>query len=245
MSDPLIQRHRFWRHIPSIHIGGYMWLLSALFVLLIIAPLLSSSTIFTLRLSSLLSLLVLLAGIFAVSRSRIAVWTLSILALCAVLFQLLHHFGMGDWLAVTANFFALFFLVGLFLIVEYGVFSDRQVTVETLAGACCGYVLMAAIFASIYSIILQFNPEGLSLWEGATITSSDIVFQGEQYGVLGYFSIATLTTLGYGDIVPNSQGTRSIASIEAILGQLYLAVIVARLVGMYITSRSMVSPDTQ
>lgn len=244
MSETLTHSHRFWKHIPAIHIGGYIWLLSTLFILLIIAPLLSDFTILTLRLSTLLSLLVLLAGIFAVSRSRIAVWTLSILALCAVVFELLHHFGIGKDLAIVSNFFALFFLVGLFLVVEYGVFSDRQVTRSTLAGACCGYVLIAAIFASIYSILLQYNPEGLLLMENATIKSSDIVFEGQEYGILGYFSIVTLTTLGYGDIVPNSQGTRSTASIEAILGQLYLAVIVARLVGMYITSRSMVLPDT-
>ncbi len=236
------RKHRLLSHLPSIHIGGYMWLLAALLVLLIIAPLLSSFTVFTLRLSALLSLFVLLAGIFAVSRSRIAVYTLSILALCAVVLELLHHFGMNDWSAITANFFALFFLTGLFIIVEYDVFSDRQVTLETLAGACCGYILMAAIFASIYSILLQYNPEGLSLWEGTTFKSSDIIFQGEKYGVLGYFSITTLTTLGYGDIFPNSQATRSTAAIEAIFGQLYLAVIVARLVGMYITSRSVVQP---
>jgi hypothetical protein len=49
-----------------------------------------------------------------------------------------------------------------------------------------------------------------------------------------YFSFATLTTLGYGDIVPTSPVSRMLASVEAIAGQLYLAVLVSRLVGLHI-----------
>ncbi len=51
-----------------------------------------------------------------------------------------------------------------------------------------------------------------------------------------YFSFVTLTTLGYGDITPVSSGARSLAVVEALCGQLYLAVIVARLIGMHLTA---------
>jgi hypothetical protein len=57
--------------------------------------------------------------------------------------------------------------------------------------------------------------------------------KGEPTAVL-YFSFATLTTLGYGDIVPVSAIARTLATLEAITGQLYLAVLVARLVGLHI-----------
>jgi hypothetical protein len=56
---------------------------------------------------------------------------------------------------------------------------------------------------------------------------------GQPVGVL-YFSFVTLTTLGYGDVVPTSPVTRTLASLEAITGQLYLTVLVARLVGLHI-----------
>lgn len=219
--------------------GRYLWLLAALLVLLIVSPLLSPYTIFTLRLSSLLSLFVLLTGIMAVTRSFLATITLSLIAALAVIFEVFYHFGAGDWPIIVVNIFSLLFLISLLIIIEYDVFLNRKVTAETLAGACCGYVLIAAIFASIYSIMLQYNPAGLSLWPNADITSDEIIFQGEHYGVLGYFSIITLTTLGYGDVVPSSPGFRNTAAIEAIIGQLYLAVIVARLVGINITSRNM------
>jgi voltage-gated potassium channel Kch len=49
-----------------------------------------------------------------------------------------------------------------------------------------------------------------------------------------YFSLVTLTTLGYGDIVPTAAAARMLAAVEAVVGQLYLAVLVARLVGLHI-----------
>ena len=246
MNSPIRTGFR-WVLFPAIQIRGYLWLLAALFILFIIAPWLSTFTILTLRLSDLLSLLVLFAGILAVSRSRIAVVILTLLALGTILLELLHHFGfgLGNHWAITANVFAMLFLFGLFMIIEFDVFSDDQVTAETLAGACCGYVLIAAIFASIYSVLLQFDPNGLTLWPGAEIVPKDLTFQSQEYGVLGYYSIATLTTLGYGDIVPNSTATRNTAAVEALIGQLYLAVIVARLVGMYITTRTTAAMKAQ
>lgn len=233
------RKRRLLDHFPSIEMGSYLWLLAALIVLLIVSPLLSSFTVFTLRISSLLSLFVLLTGILAVSRSVSATITLSVIAVLAVTVELLSHFGAGQWSVILVNVLSLSFLVGLLIIIEFDVFADRKATTETLAGSCCGYVLIAAIFASIYSIMLQYNPDGLTLWPNATITTDEIVFQGEYYGVLGYFSIVTLTTLGYGDVVPNSTAFRNTAAIEALIGQLYLAVIVARLVGINITARSL------
>jgi hypothetical protein len=53
-----------------------------------------------------------------------------------------------------------------------------------------------------------------------------------------YFSFTTLTTLGYGDIVPHSAGARTLAVLEAVTGQIYLTVLVARLVGLYIVHES-------
>ena len=238
MSSKHASHRRRLAFLPTIKVRSYLTLLAALFILFIIAPWLSSFTIFTIRVSDLLSLLVLVAGIYAVHRSRIAALAMCLLGAATVGFQLMYHFGLGESWAVVANFFALSFLLGLFLIIEYDVFTAPRVTTETLAGASCGYVLMAAIFASIYSILLQFDPDGLTLWPGAVIDPSQLTFQSAEYGVLGYFSIATLTTLGYGDIVPNSTATRSTAAVEALIGQLYIAIVIARLIGMYISARN-------
>lgn len=226
--------HRLrWVAFPAIGIGSYLWLLSALFLLFIVAPWLSEVTVLGIRLSDLLCLLILMVGISAVSRSKIAFLVLSVLAICSIVPQFMDYYTSSVWTGVAANGAAALFLLGLFMIIAFDVFGNREVTMETLAGACCGYVLIAGIFAAIYSIMLLFNHDAISLWENAGIDPQDIVFQERGWGILGYYSIATLTTLGYGDIVPNSTGTRSMAVLEAVIGQLYLAVIVARLVGMY------------
>jgi hypothetical protein len=63
-------------------------------------------------------------------------------------------------------------------------------------------------------------------------------FGGEQSLYPIYFSLVTMTTLGYGDITPDSDTSRMLASMEAVIGQIYLAVLVARLVGLQIAQSS-------
>jgi hypothetical protein len=242
MSTPFSMRTLKWMIFPAIGIGSYLWLLGALFTLIVVAPWTASIEFFNIRLSDMLSLLILWAGIAAVSHSRIATLFLTVVAICTIVFQLVVHLHGDFWAAVGANIAGMIFLLGLFMITSFDVFVNREVTEETLAGACCGYVLIAAIFAAIYSILLQFNPDAITLTMETGLNPKDLVFQSNSYGILGYYSISTLTTLGYGDIVPNSLACRSVASLEALIGQLYLAVVVARLVGMYISSRSSDTP---
>jgi hypothetical protein len=242
MNTALPQSTFKWMIFPAIGIGSYLWLLGALFTLIIVAPSTASIDIFNIRLSDLLSLLILWAGIAAVSRSRVPTLFLTFVAICTIVCQLIVHFYGDFWAAIGANVSAMIFLTGLFMIIAFDVFLNREVTAETLAGACCGYILIAGIFAAVYSILLQFNSDALTFTMGTPVDPKDLVFQSDSYGVLGYYSISTLTTLGYGDIVPNSLGCRSAASLEALIGQLYLAVVVARLVGMYISSRSSDKP---
>jgi hypothetical protein len=242
MKNPFSHPSIKWMIFPAIGIGSYLWLLGALFTLVVVAPWTASIEFFNIRLSDILSLMILWAGIAAVSRSRVATLFLTVIAICTIVCQLVVHFRGDFWAAVGANMAGMIFLIGLFMVIAFDVFLNREVTAETLAGACCGYVLIAGIFAAIYSILLQFNPNAISLTMETTIDPKDLVFQSNSYGLLGYYSISTLTTLGYGDIVPNSMASRSAASLEALIGQLYLAVVVARLVGMYISSRSSDKP---
>jgi uncharacterized membrane protein len=84
------------------------------------------------------------------------------------------------------------------------------------------------IFAQLYVIALVWNPDALHL----TVPLDQLNPQSRG-GELLYFSVVTLSTVGYGDILPNSEITRMLAAIEAITGQFYVAVIVAVLVGTY------------
>jgi hypothetical protein len=108
------------------------------------------------------------------------------------------------------------------------VFRAERPTLDGIFATVVVYLLIAMIYAQLYAIALVWNPEALRL----TVPLEQLNPQSRAGEVL-YFSIVTLSTVGYGDILPNSEITRMLAAIEAITGQFYVAVIVAVLVGMY------------
>ena len=96
------------------------------------------------------------------------------------------------------------------------------------------YLLLGGFFAMLYSIVYMVDPAhfaGISDIEGNDPTL------GPNRTMI-YFSLVTLTTLGYGDIHPTTAISRSITNVESILGQLYLTVLVARLVGQHLVARA-------
>lgn len=105
------------------------------------------------------------------------------------------------------------------------VFSDPVVTSETLRAAVCLYLLLGVTFASVYFL-------GSLLIPNAVLQNS---VPAKQMTDMIYLSFSTLTNLGYGDIRPNASALRSIAMLEGISGQLFLTLLVARLVGIHTT----------
>jgi voltage-gated potassium channel Kch len=103
----------------------------------------------------------------------------------------------------------------------------RAVSRRRLQGAVVVYLNLALIFASAFSLIWEFGP--------ASPVSCRWQTGGTRHEM--YFSLTTLTTTGYGDIVPVDPFARSLANLESVLGQFYLAITVARLVTLEIEGR--------
>lgn len=101
----------------------------------------------------------------------------------------------------------------------------REIGSEQIYAALSAYLLAGLFFGQMYWVMDQFLPGSLGI-TGATVESSI------SNSTAVYFSFVTLASLGYGDIVPLSDPARGLAVIEVIGGQLYLAVLVARLVGV-------------
>jgi len=129
-----------------------------------------------------------------------------------------------------ASFAALFG----FLLVAIS-FTLKQVAMETdispnrLVGAVCVYLLLGVIWAVAYTILEMISPEsfgGFTPLQGRGWDSEWL-----------YFSFVTMTTLGYGDILPVSATARALAYMQAVFGQLYVAILVAGLVSALISSR--------
>jgi len=109
-----------------------------------------------------------------------------------------------------------------------GVLKQREITSETISMSISVYLLLGLTWGLFYIVLHHMQPLAFSLGSFPTPIS------GEQqvFPVLIYFSLTTLSTIGFGDITPVSLQARYAAVAEGITGQFYLAVLVARLVGM-------------
>jgi Ion channel len=104
------------------------------------------------------------------------------------------------------------------------VLEAGPVDAEKLFAAVSAYLVIGLAFASVYEALAGWHPDAF------TYTGDS----GQDREALFYFSLVTLSTVGYGDIVPSTPEARVLAVFEAIAGQLYLAILMGRLVGLHL-----------
>jgi Ion channel len=121
----------------------------------------------------------------------------------------------------------LFFAFAVAVILR-GLFEQKVIRADHVVGSCCGYLLVGVAWANLYMFVALVSP-------GSFHVNQEIAWQlGEEHTrrfLFNYFSLATLTTVGYGDITPIRPAASSLAVLEAVFGQFYVAVVVAQLVG--------------
>ncbi len=106
----------------------------------------------------------------------------------------------------------------------------QKVTVNVLYATLCLYLIIGLFWGSLYTLLNELSPGAYS----GTLLDN---VQGDAHHIFNYFSMVTLTTLGYGDITPQTAGAGALCQMEAIIGQFFTAVIVAWLVGSIITEK--------
>jgi len=123
----------------------------------------------------------------------------------------------------------------LLLITSYtkGILKSPRVTMNTVFAASSVYLLMALSWGYVFSLMHHIDPEAFRGIVTAAADTSGLSADGQLF----YFSLITLTTVGFGDIVPLSPAARVFAALEGLIGQLFLAIIIARLVGLEIANR--------
>ena len=132
------------------------------------------------------------------------------------------RFGPGPSLAPAVLGGAALAMAAFFLA---GVLAEGRVDAERICAALCVYLLAGIAFGGFYAVLEALGPGALA--GAGPLDLDDAV----------YFSFVTLATLGYGDIAPVSSAARALAVLEAVFGQLYLAVLIARLVSLYARER--------
>lgn len=209
----------------------YLGLLVSLVALLLLPSLLPDNA-FGAAVVRILFSLVLLVAVVTSRRHRRTVWIAIALWIPAVGLRWAPELP-GGALPSIVGYVSSLLLIGLVATTLLSsVLTSRRVTQNTLYGAVCVYLLLGVAWALLYSLVELEAP-------GSFVLQGGLLPRGEAGGAytesLLYFSLVTLTTLGYGDVTPVTELAQMLAVIEAMTGQLYVAITVAGLVALQVT----------
>jgi len=209
-------------------------LLGGLFLMLAVFPFLPDRGVIESLLSAFITL-VLLGLVFAtVHRPRLR-WIVGLLAAGAVGMRWAGDFvEMPPLASVVQHVLGAAAIATSGVAILAGVMRAERVTPAKISGALSVYLLLGYVWGIVFTILETLQPGSFNL---ALSSAGAVGGSREAFGQLLYYSYITLSTLGYGDITPLSEGARSLAALEALTGQIYLAVLVARLVGLEISQR--------
>ena len=131
----------------------------------------------------------------------------------------LHPLALQSLRVLSAIINTAFYAAAVYFLSKR-LFQVREVTNDTIKAGVGAYLLLGFIWATLYALLNYFAPNSFTANSGGEV-------------MLVHFSFTTLTTLGYGDIVPANRIAAVLTDGEALVGQLYLTIFVARLVGLY------------
>jgi voltage-gated potassium channel len=212
--------------------GRHTLLLASLVALLVALPILRSLPGSSIRFSILLCL-VLTAAIYVNSVRR---WTLvaGVLIGGGAIVSIVLSETTGSLGARTAGqMLGIGLLCLTTLLMLNTLLRSERVSQDTIIGGICVYLMIGLTFAVVY--MLAVNLEHSALMHLGVPLGDATEDVSSRSARLLYFSFVTLTTLGFGDITPSGEVTQMIVTGEAIIGQLYVAIFIARLMGLYIS----------
>jgi len=206
----------------------FIFLLAALLSMLAVVPFLEGfiglRTLFNAFLS-----VVLVSAVYALSQKIWHLTAAAVLAIPMLISIWSDYFVRNDALFLVGRICGVLFIAFTIFHILRHIFHQQEVTKDTIAGAAAVYLLFALMWAFLYAVLAHLQPGSFAISAAETL--------GER-NVYMYFSFVTITTLGYGDITPLTYLAGSMAILEAVVGQLYLVVLVAWLVGMYVSKKS-------
>ena len=210
---------------PAVTHDKFFYLLISLLLLLLLHPFFTGAVVGRIIFDISFSI-VLLSAVYAVSRKK-HVFITGLVLVLFVFAGLWSTYVLGNTLLTLVGFT---FAIPLFVLVASIVLSDvlraEKVTADKIHGAICVYLLIGVIWAVLYSLIEGIQPGSFSVDQPQV--------HEENFRHFLYYSFVTLSTLGYGDIVPVTPPAKTFSYMEAVTGQIYIAVLIARLVGLHI-----------
>ncbi len=167
------------------------------------------------------------AGLYVLSANRATLW-LGLLVLGLETTFRTQLWGLDLSVnRVVQDAIAVAFMLWVLVVVLRELFRPTTAEVNAVIGALCGFMLILLIFVRLHALLGALAPDSYQANGPPLSASSDMM----RIAVFQYFSTITLTTVGFGDIVPVTPAARLVTGLEAIVGMLYLAVVIATLVG--------------
>jgi hypothetical protein len=212
--------------VADIHsrIGRFRFLTIVLLCMIALRPFLEE-LVFLGFLTDLIFVFLFFSGVYAVRDDQSSYHAAWVLTAGFVAFRLSRLYGWADWAEPFENLLVALFLAFTLYSIYRQMQREQQVTLDLIFAACCSYLLIGLVWAHAYYFVELAYPGSFKGIEPGE----------EEVMEFGYYSFITLTTAGFGDIVPVSQQARSLSVLEAVTGQLYLAILVGRLVGAYVS----------
>ncbi len=211
--------------VPATMRGGLRALLASLVLLLLLFPVLDEGLVGRAVLV-IVSTAIGLSGAYAASRERRRLATALLLAMPALAARWAFLFqntpGVRGVALVTS---IVFYVYTLLLILNY-VLRTEEVSADELYGAVSVYILLGFVWGMAYGLLELVRPGSIRGTSGQLVP-----------GDFMYFSFITLMTVGYGDMSPVGPIARSLAIVEAMVGVIFVAVLIGRLVGLHASRR--------
>ena len=217
----------------------YLILLIALLILLVIHPIVAGDSD-SAPLFDVLFVLVMVTMTFALAQDKrwrvIACMVLLPAAVLSMGGHLLASTAQTATIAAGHAIGAIFFVAVAVKIVR-SILASHDLTLDSIFGALCGYLLLGVAFALAHAMLYAGNTDSFQFGEQLAPQMTQADFSRH---IFIYYSFVTLTTVGYGDVIPLSVSARTLSWVEAMTGQLYLAVLVAGVVSSLVARQSIV-----
>ncbi len=174
--------------------------------------------------------MILVSGVFAIGAKLKTKVAILALAVGCFVIRWLSFINPILQIKIADDIFSILFFSSLTLFVLWHIFKEGDVSLHRIQGAVAVYVIIGLIFSKAYHLTFLIDHNAFFL--------SQSMIEGESfYTRFVYFSYVTLTTLGLGDITPINLGAKSLVMIEGLIGQLFPAIMITRLVTLEIETR--------
>ncbi len=205
-------------------------LLFTLMALLLVLPVVAT-TPYGLISQALLGWCTIAAAVWAVDAGRMRSLAFSLAIVTLVVDVIIWTAGIGPLMPLARVLPAVFLAFVTCVLLEH-VMTREEVTFDVVIGGVCTYILIGAFFAQVYATFEIIAPGSL-LEQGRPLSAVGATDLARGHIVeTFYYSLVTLTTLGFGDVVPGTPILRAVTTVEALIGQIYPAILIAHLVGL-------------